>query len=342
MKSPLLLPLVASLVVLQACSTVDQRNCDTQPAARVDTVVPTATAVPGEGSQATVSVTPAAPIAVAIPVAGPAPAVMASPEAAPVTVEEGKAPTLLDRYTVAPGDTLAGIAARKDVYGDARLWPLLYRANVQLIGPRGVIFPNQVLFIGRNHTPEEVNALIAQPRRAMSPASVAKPAVAPPAVAVTSVETAPGTKPIEIKVAETTPGEVKTVEVGTTDGKAAALPVGEAPKGAPAADARSIKPIEYLNSARRAFSAGDVPWATYYYSVYLEQKNDDANAWGELGNVYYFEGNLADAAKAYYNAASLLIDRGLTARAVDLFPVIEEGEPGLAEALHQRLTTIKR
>jgi hypothetical protein len=333
-KSQLLLPLAVSLAVLQACGTVDQRNCDTQPAANVDTVTPVATKATAETPLVPMAAAPAA-----VPAPAPAPTVVqvaaAAPDAAPPPVATTKtdanlASSSVDRYTVLPGDTLASIAAKKEVYGDARLWPLLYRANVQLIGPQGVIYPNQVLVVGRNHTLEDINALTTRPKRAMPPA---------PAVAKAPAAPAPVATPLaEAKVADLKQGESKPAE-----SKQAIPPAGDAPKGAPAVGGPvMVKPAEYLSSARRAFAAGDGPWAIYYYSVYLDQKNDDANAWGELGNIYYFDGNLPDAAKAYYNAANLLIDRGQTARAIELIPVIEEGEPGLSEALYQRLTTIKR
>jgi len=301
---------------------VEQRNCDTQPAARVDTAAPLATRTQTEVpavSAATPVVAPvpaAAPTVVVVPVVTPTVPTTTTTDAA----NPASGSASVDRYTVLPGDTLALIAAKKEVYGDARLWPLLYRANVQLIGPRGLIYPNQVSVVGRNHTLEDINALISQPKRVMAPVATATKPPASPIVAPSSGD-APA-KPVE--------------------SKQAVAPTSEAPKGAPAVGgSATIKPADYLFSARRAFAAGDGPWAIYYYSVYLEQKNDDANAWGELGNIYYFDGNLPDAAKAYYNAANLLIDRGQTARAMELIPVIEEGEPGLSEALYQRLTTIR-
>ncbi len=303
-------------------------------------MAPVATTTPIKVPALSVAAPVDAPVPAAAPIVVAAPAVVAAAAVAPTPAAADASPApgsaLVDRYTVLPGDTLAVIAARKEIYGDARLWPLLYRANVQLIGPRGVIYPSQVLVVGRNHTLEDINALTSRPKRVMASATVAKPPVASPQLATTSGGS--DVKPAEVTVTEPKPTEIKVV-----DSKPAVPSTGEAPKGAPAVGGPTIaKPADYLNSARRAFAAGDGPWAIYYYSVYLEQKNDDANAWGELGNIYYFDGNLPDAAKAYYNAANLLIDRGQTARAMDLIPVIEEGEPGLSEALYQRLTTIRR
>jgi hypothetical protein len=127
----------------------------------------------------------------------------------------------------------------------------------------------------------------------------------------------------------------------TTAAKPAAPTTSEAPKTS-SAPGKSAKLSDYLNGAREAFAAGDTPWSIYYYSVYLGQKVNDAAAWGELGNVHYFDGNLMEAAQAFFNAANLFIDRGQTARALELIPAIEEGDPGLAEALQLRLTTVKK
>lgn len=65
------------------------------------------------------------------------------------------APPLPTNYTVAAGETLWTIAARKDVYVDALLWPLLYKANRDQIKDPRQIYPGQVLSIPRDHSPEE-------------------------------------------------------------------------------------------------------------------------------------------------------------------------------------------
>jgi Tfp pilus assembly protein FimV len=356
-KSRLLLPLAVSLVSLQACSTAVQNSDDAQPAAMVETVTPVVVKAPAE--------------------AAPAPA-----PAAPSKAESAKTVALVDRYTVMPGDTLATIAAKREVYGNARMWQLLYRDNVQQIGPRGLIYPNQVLVVGRNHSPDEIKALGPRPKRAAPPvapvakrpvathpvvkatatplakapvaapvaaaaapaAAAAAPAVAAPAVvapavaAPAAVAPAPAAVvPAAAPVAATAPAvETKAVESQPVEAKTVAKKPATAP-----ASGHAVKLADYLNGARAAFAAGDTPWAIYYYSVYLEQKNTDANAWGELGNVHHYDGDLGEAAKAFYNAANLMIDSGQTVRAVDLIPAIEEGDPGLAEALRQRLTTVK-
>ncbi len=324
-KSQLLLTLAVSLASLQGCSAVEQRAEDTQSADKA-------------------SVEAAATVAVTPPVVNP-PVVNPPAETKPVlstTVDVSKLPVFADRYTVVAGDTLAGIAARQEIYGDARLWPLLYRANIAQIGPRGLIFPNQVLVVGRNHSVDEVKALVAMPKRPKLVA--AQPAAKTPAAPTTVVVKSGGDvvaadKPAEIKPAteskpaETTPAASPAV---------AAVAPAKAPTQSSVKGSQPVKLIDYLHGARRAFEAGDTDWSIYYYTVYLEEQKTNADVWGELGNVYYFDGNLPDAAKAYYNAANILIDRGQTSRAVQLAPAIEEGDPSLSDALYQRLTSVKR
>ncbi|GAB4556595.1 MAG: hypothetical protein Tsb0017_10630 [Geothermobacteraceae bacterium] len=74
-------------------------------------------------------------------------------------------PKEIKRYTVAEGDSLPGIAARPEVYGDPLLWPLLYQANRdQLTDPRK-IYPGQELTIPRNLKSEELEAARLEARK---------------------------------------------------------------------------------------------------------------------------------------------------------------------------------
>ncbi len=80
-----------------------------------------------------------------------------------VTVEKKKPtkktkPKLLDKVEVRSGDDLAAIAARKDVYGDPLLWPLLYKANRDQIKDPKEIFVGQTLVIPRDKSRDEIEA----------------------------------------------------------------------------------------------------------------------------------------------------------------------------------------
>lgn len=67
----------------------------------------------------------------------------ASPKEAPVQ--------LPSTYTVRRGETLPQIAGRTEIYNDASLWPLIYRANRDQIRDPKRLWPGQVLTIPRRY-----------------------------------------------------------------------------------------------------------------------------------------------------------------------------------------------
>lgn len=58
-------------------------------------------------------------------------------------------------YTVRRGETLPQIAARSEIYNEASLWPLIYRANRDQIRDPRQLWPGQVLKIPRNFSRDE-------------------------------------------------------------------------------------------------------------------------------------------------------------------------------------------
>ncbi|MDX2494072.1 MAG: LysM peptidoglycan-binding domain-containing protein [Desulfuromusa sp.] len=81
---------------------------------------------------------------------------------APVVVKKTppivKAPKLVDHVEVQAGENLATIAARVEVYKDALLWPLIYKANRDQIKDPTMIFSGQTLLIPRDKSRDEVEA----------------------------------------------------------------------------------------------------------------------------------------------------------------------------------------
>lgn len=73
-----------------------------------------------------------------------------------VKEKEREARHLPSSHTVKRGETLPQIAARSDVYGDANMWPLIYRANRDQIRDPKRIWPGQVLRIPRSASREDV------------------------------------------------------------------------------------------------------------------------------------------------------------------------------------------
>jgi len=61
------------------------------------------------------------------------------------------------RYTVHRGETLPQIAGRSEIYNQASLWPIIYRANRDQIRDPKHLWPGQVLKIPRNFSREEAS-----------------------------------------------------------------------------------------------------------------------------------------------------------------------------------------
>ena len=59
-------------------------------------------------------------------------------------------------YTVKRGESLPQIASRQDIYNEANLWPLIYRANRDQISDTRHIWPGQVLRIPRNVSRDDI------------------------------------------------------------------------------------------------------------------------------------------------------------------------------------------
>jgi nucleoid-associated protein YgaU len=89
------------------------------------------------------------------PVKQPAPPVAAKPASSPEPAPE---PKLVNHVEVSEEETLASISARKEVYLDPLLWPLIYKANRDQIKDPQQIFPGQVLLIPRDKSEEEMAA----------------------------------------------------------------------------------------------------------------------------------------------------------------------------------------
>jgi len=75
---------------------------------------------------------------------------------------------------------------------------------------------------------------------------------------------------------------------------------------------------------------------TIYIDV-IKKNANNADARGELGNVYYLTGRLPEAAQAYYDAANLLLDKKELDRVDSLLPVIAQINPMMADELFQKL-----
>ncbi|MDH4099062.1 MAG: LysM peptidoglycan-binding domain-containing protein [Nitrospirota bacterium] len=71
-------------------------------------------------------------------------------------------PQVLTDYMVGKGETLWQISARKDVYGDPYLWPIIYKANRSQIKDPTQIAEGQKLTLPRNVNAKEIEEAVAE------------------------------------------------------------------------------------------------------------------------------------------------------------------------------------
>jgi TolA-binding protein len=94
--------------------------------------------------------------------------------------------------------------------------------------------------------------------------------------------------------------------------------------------------------ARQAYWDGDMAEAERRYQELIIENPEKADAYGELGNLYYSQGAWVEAAKMYYQAAVLLIEQGEAERAGTLVGILTALNPNLAEDLQNELDRASR
>lgn len=67
-------------------------------------------------------------------------------------------------YTVQRGDSLWGISAKSEIYGNPYQWPLIYKANRDKINDADLIYPGQNFTIQRDFAAGEVDAAVRHAR----------------------------------------------------------------------------------------------------------------------------------------------------------------------------------
>jgi len=97
-----------------------------------------------------------------------------------------------------------------------------------------------------------------------------------------------------------------------------------------------------LKVARIAYQEGNPHVAIKIYKELIELENDEADFYGELGNVYYAIGNWDEAGLAYYEAATRLIEQNKFAQVGYLQRVIQGLNAEQAEKLAEQLSRINQ
>ena len=79
---------------------------------------------------------------------------------------------------------------------------------------------------------------------------------------------------------------------------------------------------ELLAAAREAYWLRDYEGAEKYYLQLIEVEPDNPDGYGELGNMYFAQGQWEQAAAAYYDAGVRMINEGMMVQARQLVDVI--------------------
>lgn len=96
-----------------------------------------------------------------------------------------------------------------------------------------------------------------------------------------------------------------------------------------------------LAQARQAFWARDLVKAETLYRELLEHESGTADAWGELGNLYYGQAKWQQAAEAYSEAAIQLLGQGQYQQAMFLHYVVRGLDPVQAGRIDAKLRAMQ-
>jgi tetratricopeptide (TPR) repeat protein len=114
----------------------------------------------------------------------------------------------------------------------------------------------------------------------------------------------------------------------------AQMPVAQQPAVEPADPADFQSKLE---QARALYWRQDIRGAVQAYQGLTESYPDQAEAWGELGNLYFSMQQSTEAAGAYAQAIELLIAKGDSTSARNLLEAMRRLDPGKASELEMQL-----
>lgn len=86
-------------------------------------------------------------------------------------------------------------------------------------------------------------------------------------------------------------------------------------------------------TARKSYYQRDYALSEASYQIVIDGTEDNHDAYGELGNVYFNQGKKEQATAAYYEAASILVKKGKMDRARSLTGLLRHLDESKAEAL---------
>ncbi len=103
------------------------------------------------------------------------------------------------------------------------------------------------------------------------------------------------------------------------------------------AEVSGVGPYELLAAAREAYWLRDYERAEGQYQKLIELQPGNPDGYGELGNMYFSQGNWEAAAAAYYEAGTRLLSDGLIVQAQQMVDVIRGLNGARADDLAQQV-----
>jgi hypothetical protein len=102
-------------------------------------------------------------------------------------------------------------------------------------------------------------------------------------------------------------------------------------------DGNKVNPYQILASAREAFWLRDYVAAEQQYKELINLDPANPDGYGELGNMYFSQGEWEKAAAAYFDAGVRLLDQGMFSEAQQLVEVIRGLNGTQADELEQKI-----
>lgn len=109
----------------------------------------------------------------------------------------------------------------------------------------------------------------------------------------------------------------------------------------PAPVGQDTSTVASIGQARQAFWARDLVKAEHLYREFLKREPTVADAWGELGNIYYGQAKWQQAADAYAQASIQLLDQGQYAQAMFLHYVVRGLDPAQATRIDEKMRAMQ-
>jgi predicted Zn-dependent protease len=94
--------------------------------------------------------------------------------------------------------------------------------------------------------------------------------------------------------------------------------------------------------ARQAYWNRQFDKAEEQYQALAKSEPENPDPHGELGNLYYSQGRWQDAADSYYEAATRLLDKGHTSRAMYLQQIIAGLDRAKADKLAKQIAEARQ